>query len=137
MKEMTVIFFTKTDEIHILNKAVLYAHHNEHIDHIKLIHLYQEEDQIPRHLVENHYILDHLYPKIQIDLVSHFFLVAHIISILSKVPLCLILFLNYLPNSRSLQTLCLYGTSLLCLLIKLGVLESELSTRLESSKELE
>jgi len=68
MKEMTVIFFTKTDEIHILNKAVLYAHHNEHIDRIKLIHLYELEEQIPRHLVENHYILDHLYPKIQIDL---------------------------------------------------------------------
>jgi amino acid transporter len=68
MKEMTVIFFTRTDEIHIINKAILYAHHNEHIDRVKLIHLYETESQVPRHLVENHYILDHLYPKIQIDL---------------------------------------------------------------------
>jgi len=68
MKEMCVIFFTKTDEIHILNKAVLYAHNNELCDRVKIVHFYDKEENIPKHLLENHFILDHLYPKIQIDL---------------------------------------------------------------------
>jgi len=69
MKKLTVLFFTKTDEIHILNKAVHYAHSNELCDRIKICHVYEKEEDIPPHLEENHYILDHIYPKIQIDLV--------------------------------------------------------------------
>ena len=71
MRELTVIFFTHTDEIHILNKAVLYSHNNELSDRIKIIHFYEKD--IPKLLVENHFILDHLYPKIQIDLVNQIF----------------------------------------------------------------
>jgi hypothetical protein len=69
MRQTSVIFFTKTDKIHVLNKAVLYAHHNEMCDHIKLIHIFKEDSEIPAQLKENHYIIDHMYPKIKIDLV--------------------------------------------------------------------
>jgi amino acid transporter len=66
----TVVFFTKTAEIHILNKAVLYAHQNELCNSIVLVHVYESENFIPQHLKENHYIIDHVYPKIKIDLVK-------------------------------------------------------------------
>lgn len=75
MRQTSVIFFTKTDKIHILNKAVLYlshhfiiyyyiltcytyAHQNEMCDHIKLIHIYNDESDIPSQLKENHCILN-------------------------------------------------------------------------------
>jgi len=69
MRQTSVIFFTKTDKIHVLNKAVLYAHENEMCDNIKLVHVYSDENEIPSQLKENHYIIDHMYPKIKIDLV--------------------------------------------------------------------
>lgn len=69
MRQTSVVFFTKSDKIHILNKAVLYAHQNEMCDHIKLVHIYKDESDIPSQLKENHYIIDHMYPKIKIDLV--------------------------------------------------------------------
>eukprot|EP01119_Soliformovum_irregulare_P013689 TRINITY_DN3669_c0_g1_i4.p1 TRINITY_DN3669_c0_g1~~TRINITY_DN3669_c0_g1_i4.p1 ORF type:complete len:694 (+),score=164.30 TRINITY_DN3669_c0_g1_i4:29-2110(+) len=64
-----VAFFTSTDEIRVLNKAIKYSNGNEVCDVIKLIHVYEREEDIPAHLEENHYILDHVYPKLQIDLV--------------------------------------------------------------------
>jgi len=68
VKKFSVVFFTKTDDIVKLNKAVLYCYTNEHIDCIKFVHFYDNEDNIPLHLEENHYIIDHMYPKVQIDL---------------------------------------------------------------------
>jgi hypothetical protein len=70
-RQFTVAFFTKTDQIHMLNKAILYIHNNERCDRIKIIHVYEEEAGIPPQLTENHYILDHVFPKIQIDLVRY------------------------------------------------------------------
>lgn len=69
MRQFTIAFFTKTDQIHVLNQAILYTHMNERCDRIKLVHIYDMENNIPAKLKENHYILDRVWPKIQIDLV--------------------------------------------------------------------
>jgi hypothetical protein len=69
-KQQPVVFFAKTDEPHILNKAVMYCQKNEPTGNIKIIHLYQSLQDIPKHFEANHSILDEIYPKIQIDLVS-------------------------------------------------------------------
>ncbi|CAG8529875.1 7730_t:CDS:2, partial [Ambispora gerdemannii] len=69
LKEQPVIFFTKTDELHILNKAILYVDRSEHTGYLKLIHLYENIEDIPTQLEVNHRVLDELYPKIQIDLI--------------------------------------------------------------------
>jgi len=68
-RQFTVAFFTKTDQLHILNKAIMYTHLNERCDRIKLVHIYEYEQDIPAKLKENHYILDRVWPKIQIDLI--------------------------------------------------------------------
>jgi hypothetical protein len=69
-KHQPVVFFAKTDEPHILNKAIMYCQNNEPTGNIKIIHLYQSLEDIPKHFEANHSILDEIYPKIQIDLVS-------------------------------------------------------------------
>lgn len=76
----SVVFFSKSDEIYVLNKAVLYAIANENAGCLKIVHIvtYQMESD-PRETIanrifieklkENRRILDELYPKITIDLV--------------------------------------------------------------------
>ncbi len=69
MRQFTIVFFTKTDQLHVLNQAILYTHMNERCDRIKLVHFYDNEANIPPKLKDNHYVLDRVWPKIQIDLV--------------------------------------------------------------------
>ncbi|KAI9599122.1 amino acid permease-domain-containing protein [Syncephalis fuscata] len=64
-----VAFFTDTDEIHILNKAVLYVNLNESTECLKIIHFYDNNSLILRRLEASRRALDQLYPKITIDLV--------------------------------------------------------------------
>lgn len=40
MKKHTVLFFTKTSELHVLNKAILYARDNESCDHLIISHVF-------------------------------------------------------------------------------------------------
>ncbi|CAG8785663.1 9712_t:CDS:2, partial [Dentiscutata erythropus] len=69
LKQQPVVFFTKTDELHILNKAILYVKNSESSSFLKLIHIYEKIEDIPPRLEANHRVLDELYPKIQIDLI--------------------------------------------------------------------
>ncbi|KAL0094978.1 amino acid permease-domain-containing protein [Phycomyces blakesleeanus] len=62
-------FFLKTDEPHVMNKAIQYIKHNEDCGHIKLIHIYNKVGDIPELMENHHRTLDEIYPKIQIDLV--------------------------------------------------------------------
>ncbi|RKP28064.1 amino acid permease-domain-containing protein, partial [Syncephalis pseudoplumigaleata] len=64
-----VVFFADTDEIHILNKAVLYVNLNESTQCLKIVHFYEEETAMLRRLEASRRALDYLYPKITIDLV--------------------------------------------------------------------
>lgn len=86
MKKHTVVFFTKTSELHILNKAVLYARDNELCDRLIITHVYNPNDitansndepasgsradlgGVPARLRENLSLLDHMYPKTKIDI---------------------------------------------------------------------
>jgi hypothetical protein len=67
-RNQPIVFFTKTDEPHILNKAILYVQANEDSSNIKLVHIYDRIEDIPQQLETNHRLLDEVYPKIQLDL---------------------------------------------------------------------
>ncbi|TPX39789.1 hypothetical protein SeMB42_g01161 [Synchytrium endobioticum] len=75
-RSQPVAFFTNQDEIHVLNKAILYMASQELTTaNLKIIHIYEDEAAIPSSLEFNVYILDHIYPKIKVDLVlvrAHF-----------------------------------------------------------------
>ncbi|KAG2196742.1 hypothetical protein INT47_009633, partial [Mucor saturninus] len=69
IRKSPIVFFLKTDEPHVMNKAIQYIKKNEDAGCVKLIHFYQNSEDIPEDLETNHRILDEIYPKIQIDLV--------------------------------------------------------------------
>jgi len=69
IKNQSIIFFTKTDDLGVLNKAILYVRENELTDSLKLVHVYESDDKIPANLVNHVTVLDHIYPKLRIDLV--------------------------------------------------------------------
>jgi len=62
-----MIFFSKNDEISVLNKAVLYARDNELTNWLKIVHVYK--DSPPPQLANDVKTLDRIYPKTRIDLV--------------------------------------------------------------------
>lgn len=68
VNQQEMIFFTKTDEISVLNKAILYVRENELTDRLRIVHVYKNEEDIPSRLRENIKILDEMYPKHRIDL---------------------------------------------------------------------
>ena len=74
MKKLTVVFFANTSELHILNKAILYARDNELCDRVIVAHVYNRQSNpndyqdIPNRLKENLTVLDHVYPKMKVDL---------------------------------------------------------------------
>lgn len=63
-----VLFFTKGDNIAVLNKAALYVLNNEQNKHLTVVHCYQSELAIPAELAGNLGSLDRIYPELRIDL---------------------------------------------------------------------
>lgn len=69
MKKHTTVFFAKTSELHILNKAILYTRENELMDRLIICHVHRAgETSVSERLQENMILLDHMYPKIKMDL---------------------------------------------------------------------
>ena len=69
ISSQAVAFFVKSGSISILNKAILYVRQNEDCAHIRIIHIYDDEAQIPRKLLRNVSVLDEAYPKVKVDLI--------------------------------------------------------------------
>lgn len=77
IRKSPIVFFLKTDEPHVMNKAIQYIKKNEDAGCVKFIHFYQNLEEIPDDLETNHRILDEMYPKIQIDLVKKIYIYCH------------------------------------------------------------
>ncbi|KAI8981783.1 amino acid permease-domain-containing protein [Mycotypha africana] len=69
VRKLPIVFFLKTDEPHVMNKAIQYIKKNEDTGQIKFVHVYQNSNDIPENLEAHHRMLDQIYPKIQIDLI--------------------------------------------------------------------
>lgn len=70
IEDRPMLFFTKTDDPSVINKAVLYVRDNELTNFLNICHVYADENDIPQHLQENVKFLDRQYPKMCLDLVS-------------------------------------------------------------------
>jgi hypothetical protein len=64
-----MMYLTKDDDISVLNRAVLYVIDNELTDSLKIVHVYEKVEDIPKQLEEHVKWLDKIYPKMRIDLV--------------------------------------------------------------------
>uniref|UniRef100_A0A6B2L0G0 Amino acid permease/ SLC12A domain-containing protein n=1 Tax=Arcella intermedia TaxID=1963864 RepID=A0A6B2L0G0_9EUKA len=68
IRSQELIFFTRKGDLHVLNKALMYVRDNESSNTLTVVHAYEEEKDIPPNLVRNVEFLDHLYPKIRVNL---------------------------------------------------------------------
>jgi amino acid transporter len=73
IEDRPMLFFTRTDDPTVLNKAILYVRQNELTNSLKICHVYENERDIPPNLEGHVKFLDRQYPKLCIDLVSYSF----------------------------------------------------------------
>lgn len=71
IEDRPMLFFTKTDDPSVINKAILYVRHNELTNFLKICHIYENDEDIPPSLEQNVKFLDKQYPKMCVDLVSY------------------------------------------------------------------
>jgi hypothetical protein len=64
-----LIFLTKTGDIRTINRAVQYVLSNEMSKWLKIVHIYENRNQIPPNIVEDIKMLDLTYPEIRLDCV--------------------------------------------------------------------
>jgi hypothetical protein len=70
VNRQVVVFFTKGDHIANLNRAALYVLQNEQTKRLKVIHVYEREEEIMvDHLAKQLRTLDEVYPELRIDLI--------------------------------------------------------------------
>jgi hypothetical protein len=67
--ERPMVYFTKGDNMVTLNQAALYVLDNEQTSRLKVVHVCDEEGEIPPQLAEHLRVIDHLYPNLRIDFV--------------------------------------------------------------------
>jgi amino acid transporter len=64
-----VIYFTKGDNLASLNRVARYVIENEQSSRLKVVHIYEKEEDIPVALSGHLNTIDRLYPRLRIDLV--------------------------------------------------------------------
>jgi amino acid transporter len=65
-----IVFFTKGDSRKSLNEAMLYVRANEMTKRLKVVHVYEREEDIPPRLGLDLAFLDEVYPEIKIEFVT-------------------------------------------------------------------
>ncbi len=70
INSMAVVYFTRGDSLPTLNRAALYVLQNEQTQRLKVVHVYQDEHDIPTELAEHLKTIDHMYPQLRIDFVA-------------------------------------------------------------------
>ncbi|DBA05285.1 TPA: hypothetical protein N0F65_007447 [Lagenidium giganteum] len=73
INEAPIVFFCKSPNLTIINKAIVYVRRNEQTHNLRIIHLYSDEEATAETLdafKEVVGLFDHIYPKIRIDFVS-------------------------------------------------------------------
>jgi amino acid transporter len=65
-----VVYFTKGDDVATLNRAALYVLQNEQTQILTVVHVFQDEKQIPPDLADQLALIDRLYPQLRIDFLA-------------------------------------------------------------------
>ncbi|MAV90855.1 MAG: amino acid permease [Bdellovibrionaceae bacterium] len=65
-----VVYFTKGDNLQVLNQAALYVLNNEQTRRLIVVHVFETEADIPKTLAPQLYTIDHLYPELKIDFIG-------------------------------------------------------------------
>ena len=65
-----VVYFTKGDDIAVLNRAALYVLKNEQTKWLKVVNVYNDEADVPPELGKQLQTIDRLYPQLRIDFLA-------------------------------------------------------------------
>lgn len=65
-----MVYFANDDSPQLLNEAALYVLTNEQTRRLIVIHVYQNEKEIPSRLAENLKTIDKLYPQLRVDFIA-------------------------------------------------------------------
>ncbi len=65
-----VVYFTKGDDLWILNRAALYVMRNEQTNRMKVVNVYERDEDINPQLAEHLATVDHMYPQLRIDFLA-------------------------------------------------------------------
>lgn len=68
IKAQSCAFFASSDDLSLLNKAILYIRENEHTQVVRVVHVTESGEPPPR-FVQHVAMLDAMYPKVKIDAV--------------------------------------------------------------------
>ncbi len=64
---LAVVYFSKGDDLDILNRAARYVLENEQTNQMKVVHVYEHEHDIPKDLAQQLQTIDARYPHLRID----------------------------------------------------------------------
>ena len=70
INDRVVIYFTRGDDAALLNRAALYVLENEQTNRLRVVHVYENEEDIPEGLATKLSEIDHLYPNLRIDFLA-------------------------------------------------------------------
>ncbi|HEB88533.1 MAG TPA: APC family permease [Deltaproteobacteria bacterium] len=70
VNQNAMVYFTKGDSLVTLNQAALYVLDNEQTSRLMVVHVYEDESQIPPDLADHLKLIDHLYPQLRIDFLA-------------------------------------------------------------------
>ena len=70
INSQVIVFFTRGDSEVVLNRAALYVLANEQTSRLKVVHVYEDEAEIPKELARQLQTIDRLYPSLRIDFLA-------------------------------------------------------------------
>jgi amino acid transporter len=70
INSLTVVYFTRGDNLATLNRAAQYVLANEQTRRLMVVHVYQDGIEIPDGLADHLKTLDRVYPQLRIDFVA-------------------------------------------------------------------
>jgi len=65
-----VVYFTRGDDVAVLNRAALYVLENEQTNRMRVVRVYEEEGEIPAHLAKHLATIDRIYPQLRVDFLA-------------------------------------------------------------------
>ena len=70
INSLRVVYFTRGDNLATLNRAAQYVLSNEQTRRLLVVHVYENEEDIPAELAEHLKTLDRVYPQLRIDFIA-------------------------------------------------------------------
>ena len=64
------MYFTKGDDISVLNKVMIYVSENEITRRLKIVTIVNEEKEVPEQFMKDFEVLDRVYPEIKIEFIQ-------------------------------------------------------------------